>query len=171
MDEVYAQVYRVLRPGAVFGVLEWVLTDNFDPADPTHASIRLSIERGNGIPSLQTKSVARAAMQNAGFDLIATEDLAERKDALPWWYPISGDIKSAKGFKDWLLVIRNTQWGRVGVKLIVRILETVRHAPKGTLKMTEEFITAADGMVEGGNKGLFTPMYLMVGQKPEASSA
>ncbi|KAH8702824.1 sterol 24-C-methyltransferase [Phaeosphaeriaceae sp. PMI808] len=166
LDDVYAQVYRVLRPGAVFGVLEWVLTDNFDPSDPSHAAIRLSIERGNGIPSLQTKTVARTAMQNAGFELIVADDLAEKKDALPWWYPISGDVKSAKGFQDWLLVIRNTKLGRVGVKIIVRILETVRYAPKGTLKMTEEFIVAADGLVDGGKKSLFTPMYLMIGRKP-----
>jgi sterol 24-C-methyltransferase len=158
----------VLRPGAVFGVLEWVLTDNFIPSDPLHEAIRSGIERGNGIPSMQTKAVARAAMERAGFELLVTEDLAERSDALPWWYPISGDVKSAKGFKDWLLVIRNTHYGRVGVKLIVRLLETVRYAPKGTLKMTEEFIGAADALVDGGKKGLFTPMYLMVGRKPTA---
>ncbi|OAG03970.1 putative tocopherol O-methyltransferase [Paraphaeosphaeria sporulosa] len=168
LQDVYAQVYRVLRPGSVFGVFEWVLTDNYVSGDPAHEATRSGIERGNGIPSLQTKAVARAAMKNAGFELLVTEDLAEKQDEIPWWYPISGDVKHAKGFKDWLLVIRNTQWGRVGVKIIVRILETVRVAPKGTLKMTEEFITAADALIDGGKKGIFTPMFLMVARKPDA---
>jgi sterol 24-C-methyltransferase len=156
----------VLKPGAVFGVLEWVLTDRFDASDPSHQAIRSGIERGDSILSLQSKAVARAAMQSAGFELLITEDLAERHDTLPWWYPISGDVKSAKGFKDWLLVIRNTKWGRVGVKWIVWTLETLRYAPKGTLKMTQEFIGAADRLIEGGKEDLITPMYLMVGRKP-----
>ncbi|KAF2691238.1 hypothetical protein K458DRAFT_438889 [Lentithecium fluviatile CBS 122367] len=156
LEKVYEQVFRVLKPGAVFGVFEWVLTDDFSPSDPSHQAIRSGIERGNGIPSLQTKAVAREVLKSAGFEVLATEDLAERRDALPWWYPISGD----------LLVIRNTEWGRVGVKLLVRLLETVRYAPKGTLKTTEEFIGAADSLIVGGKEGLFTPMYLMVGRKP-----
>ncbi|KAF1957087.1 S-adenosyl-L-methionine-dependent methyltransferase [Byssothecium circinans] len=168
LEDVYSQIYRVLKPGAVFGVFEWVLTDNFIPSDPSHEAIRSAIERGAGIPSLQTKAAARAAMQNAGFELLMTDDLSVSNNTLPWWYPISGDVGSAKGFKDWLLVIRNTEWGRVGVKLIVRVLEAVRYAPKGTLKMTEEFIGAADSLIAGGKKGLFTPMYLMVGRKPTA---
>jgi len=44
-------------------------------------------------------------MQSAGFELLVTEDLAESHDALPWWYPISGDVKSAKGFKVWLWLL------------------------------------------------------------------
>lgn len=168
LKDVYAEVFRVLQPGSVFGVLEWVLTNNFVPGDPAHEATRSGIERGNGIASLQTKEVARAAMQDAGFELLVTEDLAEKQDEIPWWYPMSGDVKHAKGLKDWLLVIRNTEWGRMGVKIIVRVLEAVRVAPKGTLKMTEGFITAADALIDGGKKGIFTPMFLMVGRKPVA---
>jgi sterol 24-C-methyltransferase len=131
-----------------------------------HEALRSGIERGNGIASLQTKEVACAAMRSAGFELLVTDDLAEKGDKVPWWYPIAGDVRLAKGLKDWLLVVRNTGWGRVGVKFIVRVLEMVGFAPEGTLKMTEEFIGAADSMVDGGRKGLFTPMYLMVGRKP-----
>ncbi|KAF2867539.1 S-adenosyl-L-methionine-dependent methyltransferase [Massariosphaeria phaeospora] len=164
--DVYSEIYRVLKPGGTFGALEWVLADTFDPSDSEHRAIRLGIERGNGIPALQNKAGARAAMEHAGFELQATEDLALRPDPLPWWYPIGGDLKSAKGVRDWMLVIRNTKYGRVAVRFLVRALEFTRIAPKGTTKITEELIMAGDSLVAGGKRGVFTPMYLMVGKKP-----
>jgi sterol 24-C-methyltransferase len=60
------------------------------------------------------------------------------------------------------------KYGRWTVRLLVRTLEFVRFAPKGTAKITEELVIAGDGLVLGGRKGIFTPMYLMVGRKPEA---
>lgn len=156
-----------MKPGGKFGVYEWVLTDKFSPDDPSHMAIRLGIERGNGIPALQTKATALDAMKQASFEIEFTEDLAERKDPLMWWYPISGDLASAKGLQDWVLVARNTGWGRLVVKAIVRALEFVRYAPKGMTKITEELIIAGDALVAGGKAGIFTPMYLMIGKKPE----
>jgi len=105
-------------------------------------------------------------MQKAGFELIVTEDPAKRPDPLPWWYHISGDVKHAQGLQDGTLVVRNTKYGRWAVRL-VRTLEFVRFAPKGTAKITEELVLAEDGPILGGRKGIFTPMYLMVGRNPE----
>ena len=106
---------------------EWALTDTFDANLPEHSSIRLGIERGNGIPTLQTKSYARTAMKDAGFQLLLTEDLAEGPDDLPWWYPIGGvDLNRAQGLRDWMLVIRNTKYGRVAVRFLVRVVELLR---------------------------------------------
>ncbi|KUJ09825.1 sterol 24-C-methyltransferase [Mollisia scopiformis] len=164
LAEVYTEIHRVLKPGGIFGVFEWVLTDKFSSTNNEHMAIRLGIERGNGIPALQTKATAQAAMKKAGFELLVTEDLSEHPDRLPWWYPISGDTKSAQGLQDWMLVIRNTKYGRYAVKALVRALKLVRYAPRGTLKTTEELIAGADALVVGGKEGLFTPMYLMVGK-------
>ena len=75
--EVYSEIYRVLKQGGIFGVFEWVLTDTFS-TDSGQIAIRLGIERGNGVPAIQRKTVAREAMQKVGFELIITEDLAER---------------------------------------------------------------------------------------------
>lgn len=165
LSAVYSEIHRVLKPGGTFGVYEWVLSDTFSETSPQHSAIRLAIERGNGIPSLQTKTAARQAMETAGFTLLSAEDLAERPDSLKWYYPLSGDLKSARSVKDWALVVRNTEYGRVAVKCLIRVLEFVRVAPKGTLRITNELITACDGLVAGGKQGLFTPMYLMVGKK------
>jgi len=166
---VYSEIYRTLKPGGVFGVFEWVLTENFDPNNAEHVGIRYGIERGNGITSLQDTAAAQEAMVKAGFEIIYVEDVAKRPDPLPWWYPFSGvEVGKAQGLRDWALVIRNTTYGRVAVRFLVRALELFRVAPKGTAKITEELITAGDSLVAGGKKGIFTPMFLMVGKKREA---
>ncbi|KAF2470516.1 S-adenosyl-L-methionine-dependent methyltransferase [Lindgomyces ingoldianus] len=168
LEDVYSEIFRVLKPGGTFGVFEWVMTDKFDSSNRKHMAIRLGIERGNGIPTIQTKNAAREAMRTAGFELTVAEDLAERDDPVGWWYVIAGDVKHAQSLQDWSVIVRNTKLGRVAVRLLVRGLEFVRYAPKGTAKITEELIIAGDALVLGGTSGVFTPMYLMVGKKPEA---
>lgn len=53
------------------------------------------------------------------------------------------------------------------VRAIVRTPKFVRYAPKGMTKIMEELITADDALVAGGKSGIFTPMYLMIGKRPE----
>ncbi|KAL2404194.1 Sterol 24-C-methyltransferase erg6 [Exophiala dermatitidis] len=74
---VYSEIARVLKPGAVFGLSEWVMTPRFDPSNPKHIGIRNRLERGNGLCNLHTSEQARAAMLNAGFDLFHDEDYAQ----------------------------------------------------------------------------------------------
>jgi sterol 24-C-methyltransferase len=46
-------------------------------------------------------------------------------------------------------------------------MEKFRLFPYGTQKTADSLALAADCLVAGGEKNLFTPMYLMVGRKPE----
>jgi sterol 24-C-methyltransferase len=54
------------------------------------------------------------------------------------------------------------------VRILVRILEFVRLAPKGTAKITEEPIIAGDALILVGKKSIFTTIFLMIGRKPKA---
>lgn len=51
------------------------------------------------------------------------------------------------------------------MRFLVRFLEFVRFAPKGTTKITEELIISRDSLVAGGKGGVFTPMFCMVGRR------
>jgi sterol 24-C-methyltransferase len=166
LEGVYSQMFRVAKPGAVVGIYEWVMTDRYNETNPTHRAIRHGIERGNGISNMVTRKDALQAFLKAGFTLLHDEDLAERKDARPWWAPLSGDIDYATGIWDVVGAVRMTRVGRFAMETLLSALETIRMAPSGTAETARELSAGADALVAGGKQGLFTPMYLMVGRKP-----
>ena len=165
LQQVYEQIYRVLKPGGTFGVYEWVFTHKYNDNNSNNQAIRLGIERGNGISSLQTRKHAEEAIQAAGFTLEHAEDLAARSDKIRWYYPINGKFKH-ENWKDVIGFLRRTRIGRTSVGILVRILELVRIAPVGTAETSHELALAADHLVAGGEAEIFTPMFFMVGKKP-----
>ncbi|KAI7202278.1 Sterol 24-C-methyltransferase [Hortaea werneckii] len=168
LEGIYSEIFRVLKPGGVFGVYEWLMTDAYDNANPHHREIRLGIEQGDGISNMEKVEVALAAMKTAGFQLELNEDLADRPDQYPWYWPLSGDLRYMQSVWDFPTLVRMTHIGRGLVHRFVGALEKVSLAPKGTQKTADSLALAADCLVAGGKEKLFTPMYLMVGRKPAA---
>ncbi|KAF1812803.1 hypothetical protein P152DRAFT_396129 [Eremomyces bilateralis CBS 781.70] len=165
---VYSEIFRVLKPGGVFGVYEWVMTDNYNPKDARHRQIRLDIEIGDGISNMEPVDVAIKAIKDAGFELEVNEDMADRPDAIPWYWPLSGDFKYLGSMFDFLTIFRMTKLGRGIVHNAVGVLETIGLAPKGSQKTADTLAIGGDALVQGGKEKLFTPMYLMVARKPAA---
>lgn len=168
LEGIYSEIFRVLKPGGVFGVYEWLMTDAYENSNEEHRRIRLGIEQGDGISNMEKIDVALAAMKAAGFQLELNEDLADRPDELPWYWPLSGDLRYMQTIWDFPTLVRMTHIGRGLVHRFVGVLETVGLAPKGTQKTADSLAEAADSLVAGGKQKLFTPMYLMVGRKPKA---
>ena len=164
---VYSQIYRVLKPGGVFGVYEWLMTENYDNENQEHREIRLGIEQGDGISNMVKISEGLKAIKDAGFELEFHEDLADRDDATPWYYPLAGDFSMMGSIWDFLTIARMTRLGRGTIHKFVGALEILGVAPKGTQKTADSLAVAADCLVAGGRKKLFTPMYLMVARKPK----
>ncbi|KAL8694203.1 MAG: hypothetical protein Q9218_001090 [Villophora microphyllina] len=167
LEGVYSEIFRVLKPGGVFGVYEWLMTDHYDNENPHHREVRLGIEQGDGISNMVKISEALEAIQKAGFVLEHHEDLADRKDARPWYYPLDGDLRMAASLGDIYSIARMTRIGRFVAHNFISALEWTGIAPKGTRKTANSLGVAADCLVAGGKEKLFTPMYLMVGRKPK----
>ncbi|KAK4547585.1 Delta(24)-sterol C-methyltransferase [Oleoguttula mirabilis] len=166
LEGIYSEIFRVLKPGGVFGVYEWLMTDKYDNDNPRHREIRLGIEQGDGIANMEKIDVALDAMKAAGFELELNEDLADRPDELPWYYPLSGELKHMQSVWDFPTLVRMTKVGRGFMHRFVGALEMIGVAPRGTQKTADSLAKAADCLVAGGREKLFTPMYLMVGRKP-----
>ena len=60
LEEVYGEVFRVLKPGGMFCSYEWVATKDFDPNDEEHVRIIDEINFGNGLPVRASASCAQA---------------------------------------------------------------------------------------------------------------
>lgn len=166
LEGIYSEILRVLKPGGVFGVYEWLMTDAYDNNNPHHREIRLGIEQGDGISNMEKIEVALAAMKAAGFELELNEDLADRPDEFPWYWPLSGELKYMQSIWDFPTLVRMTKLGRGIVHKFVGALEMINLAPRGTQKTADSLAVAADCLVAGGREKLFTPMYLMVARKP-----
>lgn len=166
LEGVYSEIYRVLKPGGVFGVYEWLMTDAYDNENPQHREIRLGIEQGDGISNMVRISEGLRAIQAAGFQLEVSEDLADRDDVRPWYYPLDGDLRMAGSVGDVLTIARMTRLGRFLAHNAIGAFERVGVIPQGTKRTADGLARAADCLVAGGKQKLFTPMYLMIARKP-----
>ncbi|KAI9745099.1 MAG: Delta(24)-sterol C-methyltransferase [Claussenomyces sp. TS43310] len=168
LEGVYSEIFRVLKPGGVFGVYEWLMTDKYDNENTKHREIRLGIEQGNGISNMVKISEGIAAIKAAGFELELHEDLAHRPDATPWYYPIAGDFRYMGSVWDFPAIARMSRVGRGIAHKFVGLLEKIGVAPGGSQKTADSLALAADCLVAGAKEDLFTPMYLMIARKPKA---
>ncbi|KAF2844482.1 hypothetical protein T440DRAFT_559592 [Plenodomus tracheiphilus IPT5] len=166
LEDVYTEIFRVLKPGGVFGVYEWVMTNEYDDENPHHKEIRRGIEVGDGIANMEKVEVALKAMVAAGFQMLHHEDLADRDDPYPWYWPFSGQPKYINSISDIPTIFRMTRLGRALAHRFVGALEYIGLAPAGSQKTANNLALAADCIVVGGREKLFTPMYLMIGRKP-----
>ncbi|KAI6100430.1 S-adenosyl-L-methionine-dependent methyltransferase [Pisolithus croceorrhizus] len=167
-EGVYGEIFKVLKPGGVasFGVYEWCMTDAWDPSIPSHRELAHQIEIGSGIPELRPMKFARQAMKNVGFQIDHEEDLADRPDEIPWYYPLEGDILKAQTAWDYFTVWRMSWSGKLVTHTTVRFMEMLGFLPKGTWEVGESLKVAGDALVKAGQAKLFTPMFFMIGHKP-----
>lgn len=126
------------------------MTDRWDASNPDHQALAHQIELGNGIPEMRPIAKARQALINVGFQIEHEEDLAERPDAVPWYYPLEGDILKAQTAWDYFTVWRMSWSGKLVTHNVLRLLEFVGLVPKGTWEVGETLKVAADALVQGG---------------------
>ena len=128
------------------------MTDAWDPSIPEHKAVAHQIELGNGIPEMRPIKLSRQALDTVGFQIEHEEDLAERPDPVPWYYPLEGNISNAQTVWDYLMVWRISWSGQFISHNTIRFLEYIGLLPKGTYEVSESLKVAADSLVRGGQK-------------------
>ena len=162
-EDVYGEIFRVLKPGQFFACYEWCLTPKYDKNNELHRLIKKKIEEGDGLPDMTTEQSCVDALKAVGFEVVEARDMA--LDTLygsgsPWWLPLH---------PSWNPLSFRFQLSPIG-KWITRnllwLMEGLWLAPKGTYKVQEMLQQGAWGCERGGYTGVFTPMFLMVARKP-----
>jgi len=179
----YSEVYRVLKPGAVFACYEWCLTDKYDPMNSEHVRIKKQIEEGDGLPDIATTHHCLESLRNAGFEILEERDCVNDEYG-GWQDPDTGaystnDVarKCYRGGKPWMLPLmpswnpftQRFQFNWLGLcltKYSLMLMECLRIAPAGTSRTQVMLQSGAIGLARSGELGIFTPMYLMVGRVP-----
>ncbi|MED6225121.1 Cycloartenol-C-24-methyltransferase 1, partial [Stylosanthes scabra] len=98
------------------------------------------------------------ALKQAGFEIIWEKDLS-KESPVPWYESFDKDNFS-------LSSLRVTLVGRIFTRSMIKALEFVGLAPKGSLRVQCFLEKAAEGLVAGGKKEIFTPMYFFLVRKP-----
>ena len=153
--DLFRGVRRVMKPGALFAGYTWCLTDGYRADDPEHVRIRKDIEIGNGLPAMSMTHEVDDALRDAGFEIVQVVDLAAEDSHRTWYDSLRGDMSSLRGFP-------RTPLGRSVTRTMTSALEKLRIAPKGTTEVSALLNRAADALVEGGERQMFTPMYFFV---------
>jgi sterol 24-C-methyltransferase len=155
----YSEIHRVLKPGGLFAGYEWCMTDKFDPVNAEHQRIKHEIETGDSLPDIVSIPHTIDALEAAGFEVLDSFDAALRSDPeTPWYLPLRGELNN-------LLALRRGRLGRRIARRTIGVLERLGIAPKGSKEVSMMLGRAAEGLVAGGETGIFTPSYFFIARR------
>jgi len=159
LNGVYEQMYSRLKPGGRACFYQWAMTDKYDPNNAEHVKAKDMIEYGNSICRLKTTQEINEKLANSPFKVVETSDLAiaDLGNDNPWYSTLQSGWSLSQ--------IRHTKVSRTMVGMMLRTFEKLRVFPKGISATQKLLLVAADGLVKGGELGIFTPMYLIVVEK------
>ena len=158
----FAEIYRVLKPGALFWGQEMCMTDKFDPDDKRHRAIKKDLMRGIALKDIATMGEVNRALETAGFQVIEAKDRAveENGPTTLWYQPMETRGKRLG------TALRRIPLGRKAFIAISSLLEVVGMFPKGSAKVVGLLDRTANAYVAGGRAGIFTPLYCFLARKP-----
>ena len=158
----FAEIHRVLKPGALFWGQEMCLTEKYDPDDDRHRAIKRELMHGIALRDIATFGETDRALETAGFEILEATDLAvdETGPTTPWYQP----MVTRRG---WLgNALFQAPMGRKVFFWGSRLAELLRVFPKGSAEVVELMDRTADAYVAGGRTGIFTPLYCFLARKP-----
>jgi sterol 24-C-methyltransferase len=160
--KLFTELNRVMKPGAEFAGYEWCLTDRYDGRNEEHRAIKKGIEEGDALPDIWTTHDVIRALEAAGFEVLQARDLAPTADPETPWQRALSEGFSLRNFK-------RSGVGREVTRRLVRVLEKLRIAPKGSTAVAEFLNAGATALVKGGDTGIFTPMFFFHVRKPASA--
>ena len=160
-EGAFAEIYRVLKPGALFWGQEMCMTEDFDPASSHHRDVKEALRLGIALHEIATFAEVNRALEAVGFEIVeaANRDIQDGPST-PWYQPMEGRRGTLRG------AFRRTPLGRKAMIGVLRLAETLRYFPSGSVAVVRLMDRTADAYVAGGKSGIFTPLYCFLARKP-----
>lgn len=160
--QAYKEIFRVLKPGALFWGQEMCMTEKFDPDNARHLSIKQDLMKGIALKDIVTFDEVRHALESAGFEVIEGMDRDQQEEpSTPWYQPMQNRQGTLDGF------LRRMPWGRKAIFAGLRLAEIFRQFPRGSAEVVGFLDETAEAYVAGGENGIFTPLYCFLARKPQ----
>ena len=165
-EGAFAEIFRVLKPGALFWGQEMCMTDRFDPDDDEHRAIKRALMHRIALPEIATMGEVNRALESAGFQIIEARDHAvdEHGPTTPWYQPMETRGSTPAN------ALRRIPLGRAALAGISPVAEALRIVPRGSAEVIGFLDRTAHAYVAGGRAGVFTPLYCFVALKPPAGA-
>lgn len=148
---MYGEIFRVLKKGRRFVTYEWVATDLYDATNEEHVKIIDEINRGNGLPDMRTRRQAEQAAKNVGFKVVLSVDMAT-----------AGTPPCTR----WTARLAVNRVQHFINATIVNSLTSLRILGPGVKEAHDMLVNVAYWLVRGGETGIFSPMQLIICEKP-----
>ena len=161
-EGAFAEIYRVLKPGALFWGQEMCMTDRFDPGDAGHLAKRQDLMHGIALKEIATTDEVNRSLVAAGFEVIEGIDrgAGENGSITPWYRPMEAPDGALRG------ALHRIPLGRKAFVGVCRLAEVLGVFPRGSADVVRLLDRTANAYVAGGRAGIFTPLYCFLARKP-----
>ena len=157
----FAEIWRVLKPGALFWGQEMCMTGKFDPGNSRHRAMKKDLMQGIALRDIATFTEVNRALEAVGFQIVEAADMdIQDGPSTPWYQPMEGRRGTLRS------AFRRTPLGRKAMIGALRLAEAFRYFPKGSVSVVRLMDRTADAYVAGGKSGIFTPLYCFLARKP-----
>lgn len=141
-----ADVFRVLKPGARFSMLDWVSFPAYDPNNPEHVALMRRVKPLIGAVGTPTPKLLEAALTDAGFTVLRS------------------DNASLDGLQVPLIETVDTYFRTM--RQVILALVKVRVLPPHFKTLINRLCLDGEAFVEMDCKRLITTSYRIIAQKP-----
>ncbi len=156
----YAEIFRVLRPGAIFTGYDVCTTPLYDSANPEHRELKEAVEHTSALTETASFTKVTDCLKSVGFELLEARDRALDADPkTPWYQPLDPSILSLRRSA-------RTAFVRGITSAVLQVLEGVRAVPRGSAEIHKVINMLGDKFLAAGRLGIITPMYYHKARKP-----
>ncbi|KAI1401800.1 S-adenosyl-L-methionine-dependent methyltransferase [Hypoxylon fuscum] len=144
----FKEIYRVLKPGAKFSLLDWVSLPPYNPEDPIHAGLMRRVKPLIGAVGTPTPAGFEKALMDAGFSVTKSDN------------PSIGGLQAP-------LIDKVDIYFR-SVRRVIHGLVRLRALPPHFKVLIDRLCLDGQAFVQMDNMRLITTTYRIVAEKPSA---